>query len=222
MHSHVLPGIDDGATDLASSIILIKGLQALGIKKIIATPHIIGDLYRNTPATIDTALQQTILACAKENIPIELSAAAEYMLDDHFIGLLRTKQPLLTIKDNILLTEQSYASPTSNLEKITFEIITSGYQPVMAHPERYNYYHHDHSRFHYLKELGYLLQVNLLSLTGYYGKPAAKAAKYILKNKLASFVGTDIHHSKHLGALQQKENLALFAKYAGSEVLNSF
>lgn len=221
IHSHILPGIDDGAPDIATSITLIKGLQQLGIQKIIATPHIIGDLYRNTPDTINTALQQTKAACANENINIELSAAAEYMLDDHFINLLRTGQPLMAIKDNIILTEQSYASPTSNLDKISFEIITSGYQPIMAHPERYNYYHHDHSRFHYLVELGYLLQVNLLSLTGYYGKPVAKAARYILKHELATFVGTDIHHIKHLNALEQKKNLALFDQYAGKAAFNN-
>ena len=127
----------------------------------------------------------------------------------------------MAIKDNIILTEQSYASPTSNLDKISFEIITSGYQPIMAHPERYNYYHHDHSHFHYLVELGYLLQVNLLSLTGYYGKPVAKAARYILKHELATFVGTDIHHIKHLNALEQKKNLALFDQYAGKAAFNN-
>lgn len=222
MHCHVLPGIDDGAKDVATSLTLIKGLQQLGIKKIIATPHIIGDTHPNTPATISAALQKTKDACAKENINVDLSAAAEYMLDDNFILLLKNKEKLLTLDGNYILTEQSYATPTQNLPAILFELITNGYKPLLAHPERYVYYHNSYKAYHQLADMGFLLQVNMLSLTGYYGFSVARAAKYILQNNLTSFIGSDIHHVRHLQTLQQTKTLQLLHKYCSSRLFNHF
>jgi tyrosine-protein phosphatase YwqE len=92
----------------------------------------------------------------------------------------------------------------------------------MAHPERYPYYHKNYDAYYRLKELGFLLQVNLLSLTGYYGKNVAKAAKFILENKLADFVGTDLHHFNHLNVLTDTRSISLFEKYLGDRVYNSF
>ena len=169
IHSHILPGIDDGSPDIETSLRLIQGLVDLGFRKFIATPHIIGDLYRNTPETINVALEETKTACKKAGIDIELSAAAEYMLDDYFMELLKNKSPLLTLHKNILLTEISYSTPPVNLQAITENIIAGGYKPVLAHPERYSFYHHNYDIYYHLKEMGFLLQVNLLSLTGYYG-----------------------------------------------------
>ena len=220
IHSHILPGIDDGAPDIETSLQLIKGLYELGIRKTIATPHIIGDLYRNTPETIGAALDKTKEACVGAGIEIEIRAAAEYMLDDHFMSLLNNKAPLLTLHKNILLTELSYNLFPDNLHEMVFSIITRGYQPVLAHPERYGYFHSDYDSFARLKDLGFHLQVNLLSLTGYYGKEVAKAAKYILSNGLASLVGTDLHHIRHLHAMQLSANRMIFEKYLGGKKWN--
>jgi len=107
-----------------------------------------------------------------------------------------------------------------NVNEIVFEIITAGYKPIMAHPERYFYYHKNFDEFFRLKELGFLLQINLLSITGYYGPPVAKAARFIFENDLADFVGTDMHHVRHLEALGKKENVRLFNKYIGNKVYN--
>ena len=220
IHSHILPGIDDGAPNMETSLELIRGLVALGVRKSIATPHIIGDLYRNTPATIGAALELTKQACVDAGIDIELSAAAEYMLDDHFMELLRGAAPLLTLHKNLLLVEIPYTAPPYDLGEMAFSIITSGYQPVLAHPERYFYYHRDLEEYARLKELGFHLQVNLLSLTGYYGKGAAKAARFILEKGMASLVGTDMHHGRHLAALGKRENMDLFNKYMGGRSYN--
>ena len=141
IHSHILPGIDDGSPDIETSLELLRGLYDIGIRKSIATPHIIGDLYRNTPETINNALEKLRTAARKAKIHIELSAAAEYMIDDHFLGLLKTKTPLLTLHKNIILTEISYATPPVNLDLITERILEQGYKPVFAHPERYFFYH---------------------------------------------------------------------------------
>ena len=220
IHSHILPGIDDGSPDIETSLQLVKGIYDLGIRKTVATPHVIADMYRNTPETIHAALTQLNTACVTEGINIEISAAAEYLLDDYFFKLLQEDAPLLCIHKNIILTEQSFMSTSNNLNEIAFSIMTKGYRPIMAHPERYIFYHNNYENYSHLKDMGFYLQVNLLSLTGYYGKAVAKAAKYILDNEMADFVGTDMHHFRHLELLQKRENLVLFYKYLGKRKFN--
>jgi protein-tyrosine phosphatase len=223
IHSHILPGIDDGSPDIETSLQLVKGIYNLGIRKSIATPHVISDMFRNTPETINAALKKLQDACVTAGIDIELSAAAEYMLDDYFVRLLATdKSQLLKIHDNIILTEQSYASPTGNLNEIAFELAKQGFRPIMAHPERYYYYHTDYEKFYTLKDMGFLLQVNLLSLIGYYGPGATKAAKFLFKENLVDLVGTDMHHLKHLALLQKKENQQIWQEYFQGKTYNDF
>lgn len=220
IHSHILSGIDDGSPDVESSLVLIKGMMDLGIRKFIATPHIIGDLYRNTPQTINTALEETKAACKKAGMDVELSAAAEYMIDDYFLELLKKKSPLLTLHKNILLTEISYSTPPVNLEAITATIIAEGYKPILAHPERYHFYHYNPDIYYHLKEMGFHLQVNLLSLTGYYGKGVKKAARFLIQKNLASLVGTDLHHKYHLAAFNDPKNQAVIHEILGSRKFN--
>ena len=220
IHSHILPGIDDGSPDIETSLVLVEGLKKLGIRQSVATPHIIGDLYRNDAETINNALLLLNKALLEKQIDFKVTAAAEYMLDDYFLELLTLNKPLLTIKDNLLLTEFSYADKPYNVEQLLFNIITGGYQAILAHPERYGYYHNDYKQYDRLNEIGFLLQVNLLSLTGYYGKPSAKAANYIIKNNLHSFVGTDLHHERHLSALSDHKNRSLFAEILNNKTYN--
>ncbi|MDB5280378.1 MAG: hypothetical protein JWR61_5333 [Ferruginibacter sp.] len=221
IHSHILPGIDDGSPDIDTSLQLVRGIYELGIRETVATPHVICDLYRNTPDTIHNALAQLTAACARNSMDIKITAAAEYMLDDYFVQLLKGPAPLLTIYNNIILTEQPFASPSPNVHRIAFEIVTSGYRPIMAHPERYHFYHDDYSAYGTLKDIGFLLQVNLLSLTGYYGKPVAKAARYLVENNLADLVGTDMHHTRHLDMLKDKKNLQTLNELLGKKKWNN-
>lgn len=213
IHSHILPGIDDGAPNLEASIQLIKGLISVGVTQSVATPHIISDLYRNTPETIGNALQQLKDELKRQEINFEVSAAAEYMMDGYFFELLKDKQQLLTIKDNIVLTEFSYALMPNQPSQYSFELSLAGYKPILAHPERYPYYFNNNDMYHQLTEMGFSLQLNLLSLTGYYGKEAFKAAKYMLNNNLYSYLGTDLHHPRHLEVLIHPVNRAVFREY---------
>ncbi|MGN6530146.1 MAG: tyrosine-protein phosphatase [Ginsengibacter sp.] len=222
IHSHILPGIDDGSPDIETSLQLLQSLSDAGIHKFICTPHVIGDLYRNTPETINSALSKLKKAILQNGMTMEISAAAEYMLDDHFMELLHKKEPLMKLTKNYILTELSYSTAPAKLEEISFEINIHNYHPLMAHPERYPYYHRNYDAYYRMKELGFLLQVNLLSLTGYYGKTVAKAAKFILENKLADFTGTDLHHFNHLKVLTDTKSIALFEKYLGDRVYNQF
>jgi protein-tyrosine phosphatase len=222
IHSHILPGIDDGSPDVETSIQLVKGLYNIGIRTTVATPHVISDIYRNTPETINAALAILKEAVANEGIDIKITAAAEYMLDDYFLKLLRAGNKLLTVHNNIVLTEQSYATPSGNLHEISFELNMAGYKPIMAHPERYIFYQGRYQEFANLKDMGFLLQVNLLSLTGYYGKAVAKAARYIFEKGLADFVATDLHHDRHLSFLHDPHNLQLFNEVLSYKKFNDF
>jgi len=201
MHCHVLPGIDDGSPDLETSISLVKGLHNLGCNHIIATPHIIGDMFRNNHQTISAAKEILQKGLDKEEISIGLSFAAEYMMDDYFMDLLKREEPLLCFKDKYLLTEFSYAVPPTHVEEISFEINTRGYQPILAHPERYNYFHQDFKQYERLKDLGFLFQLNLLSITGYYGKNIMKIANQLIKKGMIDFAGSDTHHQNHINSL---------------------
>lgn len=222
IHSHILPGLDDGSPDIETSLELVKTLSDAGITRLICTPHIIADIYRNTPAKINTALEILKKACLNNGLHTDISAAAEYMLDDYFMELLRTKQPLLTLRKNYILTELSYATAPNNLEQISFEININNYQPLMAHPERYYYYHDNYNTYYRLKDLGFFLQVNLLSLTGHYGKQVAKAAQFLFKNNLVDFVGSDIHHIGHVNLLTNDQNRDIIQKCLGERIYNQF
>lgn len=198
IHSHLLPGIDDGAKDLAESISYIKRLYALGFTKLICTPHIFTELYPNTPETILPVLENVKNALVAENIGIELAAAAEYMIDDTFV----LDAQHLCLPGKHLLIEMSYLNETPNIEQVIFDLQIKGYNIILAHPERYNFYHDTHGRYIRFKDMGCLFQLNLLSIVGYYGKKVEKAADYLLKSGMYDLAGTDLHHDKHLNVLE--------------------
>jgi len=210
IHSHVLPGIDDGAKTLDESVSMIKRFQELGINKIVTTPHIMGGVWPNSKVEILNKLSGLKKKLLKEGINnFWVEAAAEYMLDENFIELLE-KKDLLTIDGNKLLLEMSYINAPSNLFEIIFDIQVLGFIPVLAHPERYNYYHLEKSKYNRLLRSGVLFQLNLLSLSRYYGSKVQKTALYLLENNMYSFVGTDAHNIKHL----KYENIYLSKKHS--------
>ncbi|MEO9570766.1 MAG: CpsB/CapC family capsule biosynthesis tyrosine phosphatase [Polaribacter sp.] len=210
IHSHLLPGIDDGAKDLDNSIELILKMRSYGIKNIITTPHVLGDVYPNSSKIIKNKLEEVQQELKKRNInDVSINAAAEYMMDEQFSKLLKNDD-LLTIKDNYVLVEMSYFSPPINIYDIIFEIQLKGYKPILAHPERYKFYHNDLNNYYKLKNAGCLFQLNLLSLTEQYGKGVQKTTEKLLKEDLYDFVGTDTHHNNHLELLKKigkKKNL---------------
>lgn len=216
MHSHIIPGIDDGSPDVETSIMLIKGLMDLGYKKFIATPHVMIDLYPNNRYTITTACNKLNEELKRQNIDIEVKAAAEYFLDEHFDSLLEKKEPLLTIKDNMVLVEFSFASAPLDYKQKIFEIQMNGYKPILAHPERYSYFHNKPEIYDELRHVGCYFQINLLSLCGYYGRSVAQAAERLIKKQQVELFGTDLHHEKHLNNLP---NIAVLQK--ANEVANS-
>lgn len=204
IHSHLLPGIDDGAVTIDDTRMLISGLEEIGFKKFITTPHVMGDVWNNTSEEINEKLVSTISGLTIPNIETRFKAAAEYMIDAEFWELFK-REKLLCLKDNLVLIEISYLHPPIQLYDIIFELQVAGYKPVLAHPERYNFYH-DRTLSHYkkLKKAGCLFQTNMLSATGYYGERVAKTADLLLKNNLIDFIGSDVHHVRHLDHMSKK------------------
>lgn len=203
MHSHLLPGIDDGSTDTATSLELIKGFEALGYKKIITTPHVLWEIYPNTTDTILKKRDELRNEISKAGINIEFNAAAEYFIDDHFAEHLNSKTPLLTISGNMVLVEFSMVNMPMDLQDVLFEMQMQNYQPVLAHPERYTYLFRRKEFFDQLKDAGCYFQLNLLSLSGHYGEDVQKLAEHLLKKNYYDLAGTDLHNSRHLSLLQK-------------------
>jgi protein-tyrosine phosphatase len=199
MHSHVLPGIDDGAQNPGESIALVKRMMTLGIKKIIATPHIMADYYKNTPETIGNALKLLKEELKKENIDIELEASAEHYFDETFEARVNEHR-LMTMGDNYVLFELSFIGQPPNVIAIIQRMKELGYKPILAHPERYPYM--DIEQLRSMREWGCFLQLNTISLTGYYGREAKKIAEGLVDNQLIDFISSDMHHLRHAEALE--------------------
>lgn len=203
IHSHILPGIDDGAPTLEQTEALLSNVKNMGFSKCILTPHTLPEIWDNTRDGINQTFLNT-----KANVNVEYKemmqgVASEYMINDAFITRL-DKEPLLTLKANYILIEMSYLNPPFALIDIIYEIKHKGYQPILAHPERYLFYHNDLKLYDKIKDLDVLFQLNLLSSVGYYGTHVAKIADYLLKADLIDFVGSDIHHQRHVNAFNHK------------------
>ena len=200
IHSHFIPAIDDGSPDLETSISLIKKMQELGYKKVITSPHVMSDFYKNTPEIILEGLADVRAELKRKNINMEISAAAEYYLDFDFEQKLG-KEKFLTFGDNYILVELSFMQAPNNLFDIIFKLQMEGYKVVLAHPERYEYY--AKKDYEELVTRGVFLQINLLSLIGYYSPKIQQKVKELIAENQVSFVGTDCHNMNH-AALYEK------------------
>ena len=194
LHSHLIPGIDDGAKDLDDSVTIIKELINQGFSKIITTPHIISDLYKNTPETIHSGLEILKRRLVNDNIEIDISAAAEYYVDYDFEQRIGNEK-FLTFGKKYILIEFSFLESPRNMYDIIFKLQLEGYVVVLAHPARYQYF--DLKDYESLINRGVLFQLNLLSLIGYYSNQVKTNAKLLIDNKFVSFVGTDCHNLNH-------------------------
>jgi protein-tyrosine phosphatase len=221
MHSHLLPGIDDGLKTAEEAIAFISELYKLGYRKLVCTPHIICDMYPNNPEIILSKLELVRTALNKTGIDITIEAAAEYMVDIEMEKYILSGEPLLTFGNNLILIEMSYVGASPNIEQVIFQLRLKGLQPVVAHPERYFFYHYDFENYQRFIDLGCLMQVNLLSLLGYYGKPVKIVAEKLLKNNMIALLGTDLHHERHLIALKELASKKEFYKMMeGVEIKN--
>lgn len=221
IHSHVLPGIDDGAKNLDNTEFLLNAMAAFGFQKVITTPHTIKNVWDNSRIEIENALE-----LVKEKIPnlsnkLAISCASEYFMDENFVQQFQNEK-LLTLKDNYVLVEMSYLNAPIQLYDILFNLQLEGYQPVLAHPERYGFFHSNFKEYERLKKAGCLFQMNLLSSVGHYGKEVAETANKLLANNLINFVGSDIHHKHHIKAFSNKVIIKEVKKLENAIANNSF
>ncbi len=198
IHNHILPGIDDGAKTVAESLSLIKGMGEIGISNFICTPHIMENYYPNDHETIQNALSLVQNELKNNNLShVRIKAAAEHMIDSGF-ELLVDSNGLMPISENYILVEMSYLQASLNFEESIKKLRDKGLFPIFAHPERYAYLRYDRGDYTRMKDLGMLFQLNLLSLSGYYGKDVHKKALALLDDNLIDFLGSDIHNENHL------------------------
>ncbi len=203
IHSHLLPGIDDGAKNIDETISMISELKKLGFSKFVTTPHIMTFVWENSRKIIEDTLNLTVKNLENSGTLTPIKSGAEYMMDMNFLKIFK-EEKLLTLKDDYVLVEMSYINAPIQLYDIIFELQVEGYIPVLAHPERYNFYHNNINEYKKLKNSGCLFQLNLLSTTGYYGPQISKSADVLLQNNLIDFVGSDVHHQKHIDFLSKK------------------
>jgi len=202
LHSHLLPGIDDGAQDMDDTVDLLTGLKELGYRKVITTPHNQADFFENPKDKILAKLNEVRNHIARIGLDIEIEAASEYYLDYKFRDRIKNKD-LLTFGDNYVLFELSPTLKPMNFETLIFEMQMAGYRPVLAHPERYGYFY-GKGQYEELTDKGVMLQVNISSLSPFVANPVRKAAETIIKDELVTFAGSDTHSIQNLHILKNQ------------------
>lgn len=201
LHSHLLPGLDDGVQTLEESLEVIEALSRLGYTRLITTPHVMTERYPNSSKVIREQERLLKDAVRKAGIPVEIKAAAEYYLDENFGHLLEQGDLLpLDAKGHVLFELSFHHAPLA-LGQTLFDMQAKGFIPVLAHPERYPYFHQRLGEYQSLQEAGCLFQVNILSITGHYGIDVQQAAQMLLKHKMVRFLGTDVHRIAHVRTL---------------------
>lgn len=220
MHSHLLPGIDDGSKSLDQSIGMINKLYEMGYRRLITTPHVMEDFYKNTPEIIHHRLDLLREEIQRYGIDIQIDAAAEYYFDETLVQKIKNKE-LLTFGNNYVLFEYAFGQEPQQINTLLFEFRVNGYKPVLAHYERYPYYHNNPGKIREYRESGVLIQMNLLSLTGHYGPGVEKMARYLVDNALIDFVGSDCHRIEHLQILESNARNPYFHKLKDLNLLNA-
>lgn len=192
VHCHILPGVDDGIQTLEHSLEVLKYYEEMGYKRIVCTPHVMAEWNKNNTAFLT---EQFNAFKSKTPKSIELRLAAEYMLDARFLDHLK-EETLLSYDGKHVLVETSYLAPSPIMGTQLYELRLAGYEPILAHPERYVYMRQ--AQYDKLKKEGVKFQLNLLSLMGAYGSGAKEKAEKLLRMGYYDFVGTDTHRPKWL------------------------
>ena len=202
IHSHLIPGIDDGSPDMETSLSLLKELESLGYKKIITTPHVKTEFFQNDVNLLDEQCERLKRAAKFEGIKLEIEVGAEHLLDEGISE--RLKNGLFkTFAQNHLLVEIPFIAPPFGLDNYLFELQLAGYKLILAHPERYLYWFNDFKQFARLKDSGILFQLNIMSLSQYFGKEVCLLAKKLIDNNMIELLGTDTHAIRHIEATRK-------------------
>lgn len=204
IHSHLLPGLDDGARNMEQTLLMLEGMQQAGFEHLYFSPHVSASRYPNTKSAIESRFREVKDACREKGIALELGLCAEYYIDREFMEMAESGEPLLTLPGNHILVETSMMQEPLYLSDALFSLQNKGYTPILAHPERYPYYEENSDILLKLHHSGCLFQANLFSFCGHYGKSARKKAESLLKGGLIDFIGTDLHHPAQLALLTDR------------------
>jgi len=221
IHSHLLPGLDDGVNTAEESLTVIKKLRSLGYSKIITSPHYRADLFPNTRAGIIEQYENIKNLIIENDIDVTFEVAAEYFIDEHFEELIKTPEELLTFGDGYILVETSFINEPIQLKNVLFQLNARGLKPILVHPERYQFFAIDKNKVHEINQMNVLWQINLMSITGYYGKVVQKMAEWMIEQGMVNFLGSDCHHLKHAEELQTLPQHKAFKKALKHNLLNS-
>lgn len=201
LHSHLIPNIDDGSQSIEQSVEMILKLKEFGVKKIITTPHV-HPRYPNTPLLIRQGLSDLQEELSRRQIKIQIEAAAEYYVDEEFSQRLLQDDTLLSFGDKYVLVEAPFQTKPIYFDSVLFDLKMKGYNPVLAHPERYRFLEGSLDWILRLRESGVLMQVTIGSISGYYGTIPAKIGSQLLKLEAVDFLGSDLHRFAHLKYLE--------------------
>ncbi len=219
MHSHLIPGIDDGAKTMDETIAMLAKFEHLGYRKVITTPHIMSEVYNNTPEIILEGLEMVRSEIKKHGLKIQIDAAAEYYFDDYLVDLVK-KREVMTFGDQYVLVEFSFHTPPVYDDTLFFEMQMARYKPVLAHFERYPYFHGSITKAQEYRDKGAQIQININSLTGNYGPEVRKQAEKLIDHNLVDFIGSDCHRMQHLVTMEANLTLPYMTKLSSISLKN--
>jgi protein-tyrosine phosphatase len=221
IHSHLLPGLDDGVQSFEEAEAIILRFQKLGYTKLITTPHVMSDFFKNTSEGILAKLAELRQWLSEKKIDMEIQASAEYYLDEELLKKIETNTPLLTFGKNHLLFETNFMTEPLNLKEFIFLATTKGYKPILAHPERYLYLQSDFAKAEDLLNRGVLFQLNVSSISGYYSKAAQTTAQKLIDKGWVHLIGSDCHNFQHIQLFEETQQSKYFQKAISLPLLNN-
>ncbi len=221
VHSHLLPGIDDGVKTLEESWAVIKVFEDMGYRKLITTPHVMNDFYRNTTSGIQHARDELIAFLKEKKTSIQIEAAAEYYLDESLVQSMDNQEKLLTFGHQYLLFETNFLTEPYQLKDFIFKAITQRYKPVLAHPERYEYLNKNFEKLEDLRGRGVLFQLNILSLIGFYSPAIQKMAEHMIDKGWVDFIGSDCHNQQYSKLIEKAQRTKYYRKALSLPLLNN-
>ena len=221
IHSHLLPGLDDGVQSYEESEDVILLFQKMGYKKLITSPHVMSDTYKNTTEKILSRLAKLQTYLKNQDIDVEIQAAAEYYLDEQVFKMVENDQKMLTFGNKYLLFETNFLNEPFNMKEFIFLATTKGYKPVLAHPERYLYLQENVDKARDLLDRGVLFQINIGSISGSNGKPAQTTALKLIDRGWIHLLGSDCHHLQHARIVEETRQLKYYQKALALPLLNN-
>lgn len=202
IHSHFIPGIDDGSKSMEESIFLLKQMEEFGYKKVITTPHVYYDSFLEGIEVLDQKVEELKVNAKFNGIKLQIEVGGEYLLDDDISDRIKNKQ-IKTFSDNFVLIEFPMTNQPMGYEKWLFDLQLAGYNIILAHPERFLYFYEDKKQYFSLKDRGIYFQMNIGSISGYYGNKVKDVAEYLIKENMIDLVGSDCHGQRHIDAIKR-------------------